>query len=144
MSMSAAPGRSQASSHRSPQGEGTPVSAAPAVAVVGAGNMGGAMVERLREAGWPVAVCDIDPVRQRQRMFFKGFENPLVAVHSVRETTVVIDAAGQVFTIAATGKPVKAGGQSGYPCCSWIARSGEASVFIAQRGGMIHRIPIIV
>ena len=85
-----------------------------------------------------------DPVRQRQRMFFKGFENPLVAVHSVREVTVVIDAAGQVFTIAATGKPVKAGGQSGYPCCSWIARSGEASVFIAQRGGMIHRIPISV
>jgi hypothetical protein len=27
--MSAAPGRSQASSHRSPKGEGTPVSAAP-------------------------------------------------------------------------------------------------------------------
>jgi putative dehydrogenase len=66
--MSAAPGRSQASSHRSPQGEGTPVSAAPAVAVVGAGNMGGAMVERLREAGWPVAVCDIDPARQRQAL----------------------------------------------------------------------------
>lgn len=85
-----------------------------------------------------------DPVRQRQRMFFKGFENPLVAVHSVREVTVVIDAAGQVFTIAATGKPVKAGGQLGYPCCSWIARSAEASVFIAQRGGMIHRIPISV
>ena len=85
-----------------------------------------------------------DPVRQRQRMFFKGFENPLVAVHSVREVTVVIDAAGQVFTIGETGKPVKAGGQSGYPCCSWIARSGEASVFIAQRGGMIHRIPISV
>ena len=85
-----------------------------------------------------------DPVRQRQRMFFKGFENALVTVHSVREVTVVIDAAGQVFTIAATGKPVKAGGQSGYPCCSWIARSGEASVFIAQRGGMIHRIPISV
>jgi hypothetical protein len=85
-----------------------------------------------------------DPVRQRQRMFFKGFENALVAVHSVREVTVVIDAAGQVFTIGETGKPVKAGGQSGYPCCSWIARSGEASVFIAQRGGMIHRIPISV
>lgn len=42
------------------------MSAAPAVAVVGAGNMGGAMVERLREAGWPVAVCDIDPARQQQ------------------------------------------------------------------------------
>lgn len=36
------------------------------VGVIGAGNMGGAMVERLREAGWPVTVCDIDPVRQRQ------------------------------------------------------------------------------
>lgn len=36
------------------------------VAVVGAGNMGGAMVERLREAGTAVAVCDIDPLRQRQ------------------------------------------------------------------------------
>ena len=85
-----------------------------------------------------------DPVRQRQRMFFKGFDNALIAVHSVREVTVVIDAAGQVFTIGETGKPVKAGGQPGYPCCSWIARSGEASVFIAQRGGMIHRIQLSV
>ena len=85
-----------------------------------------------------------DPVRQRQRMFFKGFENPLVAVHSVREVTVVIDSSGQVFTLGETGKPVKTGGQLGYPCCSWIARSAEASVFIAQRGGMIHRIPISV
>ena len=36
------------------------------VAVVGAGNMGGAMVQRLRDGGVPVAVCDIDPVRQQQ------------------------------------------------------------------------------
>lgn len=36
----------------------------PPVAFVGAGNMGGAMVQRLRERGWPVAVCDIDPQRQ--------------------------------------------------------------------------------
>ena len=64
--MSAAPGRSQTSSHRSPQGEGTPVSALAAVSVVGAGNMGGAMVERLREGGWPVTVCDIDSGRQQQ------------------------------------------------------------------------------
>jgi putative dehydrogenase len=38
------------------------------VAVVGAGNMGGALVERLCEAGWPVAVCDIDPLRQQQAL----------------------------------------------------------------------------
>jgi len=31
------------------------------VGVIGAGNMGGGMVERLREQGWPVVVCDIDP-----------------------------------------------------------------------------------
>ena len=36
------------------------------VGVIGAGNMGGAMVERLCEAGWVVTVCDIDPARQRQ------------------------------------------------------------------------------
>jgi putative dehydrogenase len=44
------------------------MSATAAVAVVGAGNMGGAMVQRLREAGWPVAVCDIDPARQQQAL----------------------------------------------------------------------------
>ncbi|WP_291142671.1 NAD(P)-dependent oxidoreductase [Hydrogenophaga sp.] len=36
------------------------------VAIVGAGNMGGGMVQRLRERGWPVAVCDIDAQRQRE------------------------------------------------------------------------------
>lgn len=38
------------------------------VAFVGAGNMGGALVECLCEAGWPVAVCDIDPPRQQQAL----------------------------------------------------------------------------
>ncbi|WP_439519678.1 NAD(P)-dependent oxidoreductase [Hydrogenophaga sp.] len=40
----------------------------PAVGVIGAGNMGGAMVERLCEAGWDLNVCDVDPSRQRQAM----------------------------------------------------------------------------
>ena len=75
-------------------------------------------------------------------MFFKGFDNALVALHRVAEITVIIDSSGQVFTLTETGKPVKAGAAPGYPCCSWIARGGEASVFIAQRGGMIHRILI--
>lgn len=38
------------------------------VAVVGAGNMGGAMVERLCALGWSVVACDIDPVRQQQAL----------------------------------------------------------------------------
>lgn len=33
----------------------------PTVSFVGIGNMGLAMVGRLRDLGWPVAVCDIDP-----------------------------------------------------------------------------------
>jgi 3-hydroxyisobutyrate dehydrogenase-like beta-hydroxyacid dehydrogenase len=37
-----------------------------AVAVVGAGNMGGAMAARLCALGWPVVVCDIDPARQQE------------------------------------------------------------------------------
>ncbi|MDZ4282635.1 MAG: NAD(P)-dependent oxidoreductase [Hydrogenophaga sp.] len=38
------------------------------VVFVGAGNMGGALVERLCEAGWPVTVCDADPLRQQQAL----------------------------------------------------------------------------
>jgi putative dehydrogenase len=33
------------------------------VAIVGAGNMGGAMAARLLGLGWPVRVCDLDPAK---------------------------------------------------------------------------------
>ena len=36
------------------------------VAVVGAGNMGGGMLARLRGLGWSVAVHDVDPQIQSQ------------------------------------------------------------------------------
>jgi putative dehydrogenase len=36
------------------------------VAVIGAGNMGGAMVQRLLDRGWPVWVVDTDAKRQQQ------------------------------------------------------------------------------
>jgi putative dehydrogenase len=38
------------------------------VAFVGAGNMGGALVERLCAAQWPVTVCDTAPLRQQQAL----------------------------------------------------------------------------
>ncbi len=38
------------------------------VAVIGAGNMGGAMAERLCVQGWSVVVCDMDPLRQQQAL----------------------------------------------------------------------------
>jgi L-threonate 2-dehydrogenase len=41
-----------------------PQPVASRVSFVGAGNMGGAMVARLCEQGWSVAVCDTDPKRQ--------------------------------------------------------------------------------
>jgi hypothetical protein len=75
-------------------------------------------------------------------MFFKGFENALVAVHLAGAVVVVIDSAGQVFTVGDTGKPVKAGAAPGYPCCTWIERNRQASVFVALRSGTIRRIPI--
>jgi hypothetical protein len=85
-----------------------------------------------------------DALRQRQRMFFKGFETPLVDVHYANGVGIVIDAIGQVFTLRDAGKPVRAGGQPGYPCCSWVISDGPAAVFIAQRTGTIHRIPVSV
>lgn len=42
------------------------MSAGLSVAVVGAGNMGGAMLARLRELGWSVGVHDTDPQAQSQ------------------------------------------------------------------------------
>lgn len=83
-----------------------------------------------------------DVMRQRQRMFFKGFENPLLYVHSMRDVIVVIDTAGQVFTIGDAGKPVNVGGFTGYPCCSWSNADKPPAVFIATRTGTIHRILI--
>jgi len=43
----------------------TSPSACP-VALIGAGNMGGAMLARFRSLGHAVAVCDIDPMRQHE------------------------------------------------------------------------------
>ncbi len=69
------------------------------VGVIGAGNMGGAMVERLCEAGWSVSVCDIDPVRQAQASAAGAAveQSPLKVAASLGTTdaliVVVVDAA---------------------------------------------------
>ena len=59
--MSAAPGRSQASSHRSPQGEGTPVTATPQLNLAD-------MRRRKPEQSVPspcISVCELDLERTR-------------------------------------------------------------------------------
>lgn len=81
-----------------------------------------------------------DPVRQRQRMFYKGFEHPLVDVHHLGTLVVAIDAIGQVFMLHDFDKPKKTGQAVGTPCCSWVINDGHFAIFIAQRNGMIHRI----
>ncbi|MES2841472.1 MAG: NAD(P)-dependent oxidoreductase [Pseudomonadota bacterium] len=52
------------------------------VAFVGAGNMGGALVQRLCEAHWAVTVCDTDPLRQQQALAAGASlaDTPLTAV----------------------------------------------------------------
>jgi putative dehydrogenase len=69
------------------------------VAVVGAGNMGGAMAARLRALDWPVVVCDIDPVRQQQALALGAqlADTPHAAAQALNEAGVllvcVVDAA---------------------------------------------------
>ena len=62
------------------------------VAVVGAGNMGGAMLARLCEADWPVVACDIDPVRQREAVDAGAClaETPAMAAAALGEHGVLI------------------------------------------------------
>ncbi len=57
--MSAAPGRAQASLHRSSQSVGTPLTTRFPVAIIGVGNMGAAMAANLLARGWPVNVHDL-------------------------------------------------------------------------------------
>lgn len=64
------------------------------VGVIGAGNMGGAMVERLCEAGWPVTVCDIDPVRQRQAAAAGA-----TVVGSPRQVAASLEAGGALIVV---------------------------------------------
>lgn len=62
------------------------------VVVVGAGNMGGAMVERMCEAGTAVVVCDIDSARQ-QRALVAGAEladTPSLAASALEDSGVLI------------------------------------------------------
>lgn len=62
------------------------------VAVIGAGNMGGAMVARLRDQAWPVVVCDIDPMRQQQaqQAGAQVADTPRAAAAALQEAAALI------------------------------------------------------
>lgn len=66
------------------------------VAVVGVGNMGGAMAANLLVRGWPVHVCDLVPERMRELESFGAVphEHPAsCAIKSIATIVCVVDAA---------------------------------------------------
>lgn len=74
----------------------TIAAAAGPVAIIGVGNMGGAMARRLLSHGWSVRVCDIDPVKIEDLEHFGALAlaTPArAAIHSEVIMVVVVDAA---------------------------------------------------
>lgn len=74
----------------------TLAAAAGPVAIIGVGNMGGAMARRLLSQGWLVRVCDIDPVKTQDLEHFGALAlvTPAqAAIHSIVILVVVVDAA---------------------------------------------------
>lgn len=71
----------------------------PTVSFVGIGNMGLAMAGRLRDLGWPVAVCDIDPTAcdQAAELGASVFASPLALARAMPSgglmVVAVVDAA---------------------------------------------------
>jgi 3-hydroxyisobutyrate dehydrogenase-like beta-hydroxyacid dehydrogenase len=66
------------------------------VSVVGVGNMGGAMAQRLASLGWPVRVCDVRPERLQHLASFGAVGHALpdeAAINSVVCIVAVVDAA---------------------------------------------------
>ncbi|MDD2880155.1 MAG: NAD(P)-dependent oxidoreductase [Rhodoferax sp.] len=74
----------------------TLAAAAGPVAIIGVGNMGGAMARRLLSQGWSVRVCDIDRAKTETLEHFGALAlvTPAqAAIHSVVIMVVVVDAA---------------------------------------------------
>jgi 3-hydroxyisobutyrate dehydrogenase-like beta-hydroxyacid dehydrogenase len=66
------------------------------VAIIGVGNMGGGMARRLLSLGWPVRVCDIDPVKVKTLESFGALALDMpaqAAMSSIAVLVVVVDAA---------------------------------------------------
>ena len=120
-----------------------------AVAVIGAGNMGGAMVARLCEQGWDVVVCDIDPVRQRQALAVGAAlsDDPAQAARRLAPDGVllicVVDAAQTEAVLwgANGAAPVLCPGQT-VMFCPTIAPDAVESMGLAERGLEVIDAPL--
>ncbi len=79
----------------SPTNQGSLAASIGPVAIIGVGNMGGAMARRLLELGWMVQVCDIDCAKTKNLESFGAvvLDTPAqAAINSVVIMVVVVDA----------------------------------------------------
>ncbi|MFZ2826068.1 NAD(P)-dependent oxidoreductase [Hydrogenophaga sp.] len=113
------------------------------VAVIGAGNMGGAMVARLCELGWTVVVCDIEPSRQQQALEAGAHlaDTPETAARALSADGVlivcVVDASQsqQVLFSEHGAGPVLQPGQAVMLCPTIAPQDTEAlAAALAERG----------
>jgi 3-hydroxyisobutyrate dehydrogenase-like beta-hydroxyacid dehydrogenase len=117
------------------------------VAVIGAGNMGGAMLARLCEAGWAVSVCDVDPLRQTQAVACGALAQPtpLAAVQGLRPDGVVLIAvvdAVQTWTVLTGEQGVLTGLKPGHTVMLCPTLSPEDVIAVQTRlwAGGVHCI----
>lgn len=86
------------------------------IGVVGAGNMGGAMLARLRDQGWTVSVHDINPAREHEAAALGATVRPTAAAvgaHSDCVIVCVVDAAQTREVLFQPGTGLVAGMQAG-------------------------------
>lgn len=119
----------------------------PQVAVIGAGNMGGAMLARLCEAGWLVSVCDVDPLRQAQAEACGAWAQPtpLAAVQGLQPDGLVLIAvvdAVQTWAVLTGEQGVLADLQAGHTVmlCPTLSPQDVIAVQARLAAGGVHCI----
>jgi len=119
----------------------------PQVAVIGAGNMGGAMLARLCEAGWAVSVCDVDPLRQTQAKACGAWvqPTPLAAVQGLQPDGLVLIAvvdAVQTWAVLTGEQGALAGLQPGHTVmlCPTLSPQDVIAVQARLAAGGVHCI----
>jgi putative dehydrogenase len=110
------------------------------VAIVGAGNMGGAMAARLLEQGWLVRVCDIDATKVRAlgALGALGCPSPAQAVAGCNALLVCVVDAGQIEQVlfGADGAVAAMGPRQAVLLCPTVAPADTVNFArrLAERG----------
>ncbi len=112
----------------------------PRVAIIGVGNMGAAMAQRLLEQGWPVQVCDLELAKVQNLVSFGALAlaNPAsVAMNTIVTVVCVVDdeQTESVLFGSAGLAPALSPGQAVMLCPTLSPRATEdCARRLAQRG----------